>query len=407
MTVLRESVGSGGIMARSTAWRSGGAPLLQHRHLLRGELPHGRIAGGIAGQRPGFGQLAVQLLHGPVVLHQLGELLLLARHLGGAARVGVKGRLRHLRIAFVEAPLERGDVRQRSMGKVGEAVRFANCTSRGLRLGYSEPLGGEPRLKVTISHGHHALHAEHHRLHLGFRQDLIPGYMQCPLFRHYGIDEARFWAETNPLAEHYAKRGYRLSSEISYLNHLLTYVLAGLMPKLNNRLLRQLGAEIELYPGLPEFFARSKAFVQDKPEYRKHELQLEHYVVSTGLAEMIRGSAVAAHVEAIWGCEFIENPLQPGFLQQKEFELSAEAEIAQIGMIIDNTTKTRALFEINKGTNKNPSLDVNARIPAEDRRIPFQNMIYVADGPSDIPCFSLVLERGGKTYGVYNPGPAR
>jgi hypothetical protein len=236
-----------------------------------------------------------------------------------------------------------------------------------------------------------------------FDKTLIPGYMQGPLFRHYGIDEAQFWAETNRLAEHYAKRGYRISSEISYLNHILTYVLAGLMPKLNNRLLRQLGAEIELYPGLPEFFARSKAFVQEKPEYRKHELQLEHYVVSTGLAEMIRGSAVAAHVEAIWGCEFIENPLQPGFLQQKEFELSAEAEIAQIGMMIDNTTKTRALFEINKGTNKNPSLDVNARIPAEDRRIPFSNMIYVADGPSDIPCFSLVLERGGKTYGVYNP----
>ncbi len=236
-----------------------------------------------------------------------------------------------------------------------------------------------------------------------FDKTLIPGYMQGPLFRHYGIDEAQFWAETNRLAEHYAKRGYRISSEISYLNHILTYVLAGLMPKLNNRLLRQLGAEITLYPGLPEFFARSKEFVREKPEYLKHELQLEHYVVSTGLAEMIRGSAVAPHVEAIWGCEFIENPLRPGFLRQKEFDLSADAEIAQIGMMIDNTTKTRALFEINKGTNKNPALDVNARIPPEDRRIPFSNMIYIADGPSDIPCFSLVLERGGKTYGVYNP----
>jgi len=236
-----------------------------------------------------------------------------------------------------------------------------------------------------------------------FDKTLIPGYMQGPLFRHYGIDEAQFWAETNRLAEHYAKRGYRISSEISYLNHILTYVIAGLMPKLNNRLLRQLGKEITLYPGLPEFFARSKEFVREKPEYRKHELQLEHYIVSTGLAEMIRGSAIAPYAEAIWGCEFIENPLQPGFLQQKEFELGADAEIAQIGMMIDNTTKTRALFEINKGTNKNPALDVNARIPAEDRRIPFPHMIYIADGPSDIPCFSLVLERGGKTYGVYNP----
>ncbi len=238
---------------------------------------------------------------------------------------------------------------------------------------------------------------------LDLDKTLISGYMQAPLFRHFGVDEAMFWAETNKLVEHYAKRGYRISGEIGYLNHILTYVLAGHMPKLNNRLLRQLGSEIRFYPGLPEFFTRSKEFVTEKPEHRKHELQLEHYIVSTGLAEMIRGSAVASAVDGIWGCEFIENPLQPGFLRQKEFELGADAEIAQIGMMIDNTTKTRALFEINKGTNRNPALDVNARIPEGDRRIPFKNMIYIADGPSDIPCFSLVEERGGKTYGVYNP----
>ena len=72
-------------------------------------------------------------------------------------------------------------------------------------------------------------------------------------------------------------------------------------------------------------------------------------------------------------------------------------------MVIDNTTKTRALFEINKGTNKNPAMDVNAKIAPEDRRIPFQNMIYIADGPSDIPSFSVVKGHGGKAYGVYNP----
>lgn len=236
-----------------------------------------------------------------------------------------------------------------------------------------------------------------------FDKTLIPGYMQGPLFRRYGIDEAAFWAETNKLVEHYAKRGYRISSEISYLNHILTYVRAGLMPKLNNKVLHELGAEIQFYQGLPEFFEKSRSFVTEKPEYRKHELQLEHYIVSTGIAEMIRGSAIAPYVDGIWGCEFIENPLQPGFLKQGEFELGADAEIAQIGMMIDNTSKTRALFEINKGTNKNPVLDVNAKIPSEDRRIQFQNMIYIADGPSDIPCFSLVKERGGKAYGVYNP----
>ncbi|MFA5266143.1 MAG: HAD family hydrolase [Opitutaceae bacterium] len=236
-----------------------------------------------------------------------------------------------------------------------------------------------------------------------FDKTLIPEYMQAPLFRRFEVDESIFWAETNGLAENYRKRGYHISSEIAYLNHLLTYVLAGHMPKLNNKVIRDCGSEIKFYPGIPDFFAKSRAWVTEKPEYQKHELQLEHYIVSTGLAEMIRGSALAPLVDGIWGCEFIENPLQPGFLRQNELALSAEAEIAQIGLVIDNTTKTRALFEINKGTNKNPAIHVNANIAEADRRIPFLNMIYIADGPSDIPSFSVVKKGGGKGYAVYNP----
>ncbi len=239
-----------------------------------------------------------------------------------------------------------------------------------------------------------------------FDKTLIPGYMQAPLFRRYGIDEAQFWNETNKLTEHYRQRGYHLSPEISYLNHLLTYTLAGPMKGLNNKILRECGGEIKFYAGLPEFFERAQAFVREKPEYLKHEISLEHYIVSTGIAEMIRGSAIAGHVDGIWACEFIENPLQPGFLGQKELSLSAEAEIAQIGLVIDNTTKTRAIYEINKGTNKNPAIDVNARMNAEDRRIPFPNMIYVADGPSDVPSFSVVKGGGGRAYAVYNPDEA-
>jgi len=236
-----------------------------------------------------------------------------------------------------------------------------------------------------------------------FDKTLIPEYMQSPLFRRYGIDEATFWGETNCLVEHYRRRNYHLSGEIAYLNHLLTYVLAGKLPKLGNKVLREAGGDIVFYPGLPGFFDATKSFVREREAYLKHEIHLEHYIVSTGLAEMIRGSAIANHVDGIWGCEFIENPLQPGFLRQKEFVMEADAVIAQIGMVIDNTTKTRALFEINKGTNKNPAIDVNANIAPEDRRIPFQNMIYIADGPSDIPSFSVVKKGGGKAYGVYNP----
>jgi len=236
-----------------------------------------------------------------------------------------------------------------------------------------------------------------------FDKTLIPAYMQAPLFRRYGIDETTFWTETNALAENYRKRGYNISPEISYLNHLLTYVLAGKMAGLSNRVLRECGQEIAFYPGLPRFFESSRNWCKAKPEYVKHDIKLEHYVVSTGLAEMVRGSAIAPYIDGVWACEFIENPLQPGFLRQKEMPLEAAAEIAQIGVMIDNTTKTRAIFEINKGTNRNPSIDVNAKVTPEDRRIPLQNMIYIADGPSDVPSFSVVKKGGGKTYAVYNP----
>src|SRR5690606_32240971 len=63
--------------------------------------------------------------------------------------------------------------------------------------------------------------------------------------------------------------------------------------------------------------------------------------------------------------------------------------------------------EINKGTNKNATIDVNSKIAREDRRVPFQNMVYVADGPSDVPVFSVVDANGGRTYAVYRPGSHR
>jgi len=237
-----------------------------------------------------------------------------------------------------------------------------------------------------------------------FDRTLISGYMQQPIFERFEIDEPNFWVEVNTLAERYKERGYRVSGESVYLNHLLTHVRHGEMKGLSNAMLRELGAEVEFYEGLPDFFDELREIARSQPEYLKHDLQLEHYIVSTGLAEMIRGSRIAPYVDGIWGCEFIENPLLPGFLTQDEFGMETDREICQIGTMIDNTTKTRALFEINKGSNHNDAIDVNAKMSAEDRRIPFQNMIYVADGPSDVPSFSVVRKFGGKAFAVYKPG---
>lgn len=236
-----------------------------------------------------------------------------------------------------------------------------------------------------------------------FDKTLIPGYMQSPLFEEYAIDGRRFWEEVHQLPEIYLRRGNHVSGETVYLNHLLSYVKNGPLKGLSNGKLRELGKRLELNPGLPELFKGLKNFVREQDAFRKHDIRLEHYVISTGLAEMIRGSAIAPYVEGIFGCEFIEEPVPPGFSLQEELAIEHSEEISQIGVIVDNTIKTRFIFEINKGTNLDRGIDVNARMAAEDRRVPIENMIYIADGPSDVPVFSVVKRSGGLTFAVYDP----
>jgi len=134
-----------------------------------------------------------------------------------------------------------------------------------------------------------------------FDKTLCPGYMQTPLFKAFGVDEELFWKETNQLPALYARKGIRTSKDSVYLNHLLSYVKSGAMKGLTNRRLRELGAEIELCPGLPAFFPALKDFVRDLGRKHNVEVALEHYVISTGLAEMIRGTALAPHVDGIYG----------------------------------------------------------------------------------------------------------
>ncbi len=223
-----------------------------------------------------------------------------------------------------------------------------------------------------------------------FDKTLIPDYMQSPLFKQYHIDEAKFWWEVNQLPEIYAKRGLKVSKDTVYLNHLLSFIKNGPMKGLNNKILRKAGEQLRFYRGLPHFFPELRQLVQLNPDYQKHHIQLEHYIISTGLAEIIRGSKIAKEVAGICACEFVENPLPPGFSQQDELDIQGAFEISQIGVMVDNTIKTRFIFEINKGVNIHPDIDVNAKMAPEDRRIPIKNMIYVADGPSDVPVFSVI-----------------
>jgi hypothetical protein len=241
-----------------------------------------------------------------------------------------------------------------------------------------------------------------------FDKTLTPAYMQAPIFSRFNVDQKKFWAEANGLEEFYRRRGaHNVSKDTLYLNHILTYVREGIFKDLTNDMLFALGAEIAFYPGLPDFFDKLKVGVTGNSEFSRHGVTVEHYIVSTGLRKMIEGSRIAPYVDGIWGCEFVEGTAKANYLdgdQTKLFDEPKRGFITDVAYAIDNTTKTRALFEISKGANKHPEIDVNASLAPEDRRVPFQNMIYIADGPSDVPAFSIVNQYGGQTFAVYKPG---
>jgi hypothetical protein len=231
-----------------------------------------------------------------------------------------------------------------------------------------------------------------------FDKTLISHYMQDPLFAAYGVDGPAFWAEVNALPALYRERGVPVNPETIYLNHLLAYVRAGRFPGLTNAKLRELGQSLRFFPGIPELFQATRDLLEAEP-YRTFDLKVEHSIVSTGLAEVIRGSLVAPWIETIWGCELLESTFVPG--AQGLLEVPSPGHVTEVAAAIDNTTKTRALFEISKGANKHPEIDVNQRMPESERRVPLSHMIYVADGPSDVPAFSVVKKGGGKTLAVY------
>lgn len=223
---------------------------------------------------------------------------------------------------------------------------------------------------------------------------LINGYMQDPIFDEYKINAAEFWNENNKQIEE-LKKAYpdiRVNSDTHYLNLFLEYIRSGRMTGLNNEKLRAFGKQQCFYNNVPEFLAEIKGLFRDNKEYNEYGIQVENYIVSTGFAEVIRGSSLANIVEGIWGCELIETKNETG-----------ELVLSDVVYTIDNTTKTRAIFEINKGVTSN-SDDVNRKIDINLRRVPFENMIYIADGPSDIPAFSLVKQKGGTTFAIYPKG---
>lgn len=204
------------------------------------------------------------------------------------------------------------------------------------------------------------------------------------LMEEAGIDTRRFWEkEMRELTE----GGW--DSPLAYLKLLLDNVGAGKpLGMLTNENLREFGAKLSFYSGIPKLFGDLKKIATEHPLSNP---AVEFYIISGGLEEIIRGSKIAKYFTGIWGCRFHEEG----------------GCVRHISNTISFTEKTKYLFAINKGIgdldSRNRPFAVNEAVRDADRRVPFENMIYVGDGLTDVPCFSLIEKGRGKPFGVFDP----
>ena len=220
-----------------------------------------------------------------------------------------------------------------------------------------------------------------------FDDTLVPDSTSL-LLEHHGIDPKKFWTEDLEAA---VQRGYEPT--LGFLRLLLDNVGNGKpLGLLTNEQLQRFGSTLDgrLHQGLPQLF-------DDLRQIAKQfgRISVEYYIVSGGLQPVIEGTAIVqqGYFEAIYGCQLEEEGNPPA--------------VARIMRAITFTEKTRYLFEINKGisqrdSNKNPYL-VNRDVPDTKRHVPFKNMIYVGDGLTDIPCFSLLKKYDAPRFGVFDP----
>lgn len=144
------------------------------------------------------------------------------------------------------------------------------------------------------------------------------------------------------------------------------------------------GGSIAYYPGIPGFFPSMDALVKDAS---RGKMELRHYIVSSGLKEILEGTAIRRYFYNVFGSEYMYNDRGTAFFPK---------------VVITDTIKTQYLFRINKGI-ENISESINESMPDTDRPVPFSNILYVGDGLTDVPAMNVTRKNGGHAVAVYDP----
>jgi phosphoserine phosphatase len=211
-----------------------------------------------------------------------------------------------------------------------------------------------------------------------FDGTLAPGNMQEHQFLpDIGMKPKEFWAEVHKLTSK-----EQADEVLVYMNLMLRKAAAARVP-VRREDFKARGRSIELFSGVAEWFDRIN-------EYRRAKgVRIEHYLLSSGNAEIFAGTAIASKFTKVYASKFI-------------FDHNGVAEWPALA--VNYTTKTQYLFRINKGAHDlSDNAAVNKYVDKRDRPVPFENMVFIGDGTTDIPCFRLVKEQGGLSVAVFKP----
>ena len=190
-----------------------------------------------------------------------------------------------------------------------------------------------------------------------------------------GYTPAEFWGRANAFGWE-----NRMDGLLAYMYTMIQECAAQNI-KLDRAFLNHCGESIQLFPGVREWFARINAFGESLG------VQVEHYVISSGLREIIEGSGIAQEFREIYACEIYYNE---------------NGDACWPKLDVNFTNKTQFVYRINKGIlDVSRDKELNDSMPDDSKRVPFTNMIYMGDGLSDVPCMKMMRAYGGQAIAVY------